>query len=66
MNVNDILGMVEMYYDKKVNILRLKFDGIYIEIHNSSNTQNKTTHDNDRLNIIGDYDYVIETIKSLN
>lgn len=53
-----------MYYDKKVNILRLKFDGIYIEIHNNT-VQNKTTHDNNKLNIIGDYDYVIKTIKSL-
>lgn len=65
MNINDILKTIEMYYDKKVNILRLKFDGIYIEIHNNK-TQNQTTHANDKLTIIGDYDYVIKTIQSLN
>lgn len=65
MNVNDILKTIEMYYDKKVNILRLKFDCVYIEIHNN-NTQNQITHNNNKISVIGDYDYVIKTIKSLN
>lgn len=65
MNIDGILKTIKMYYDKKVNILRLKFDGIYIEIHNN-NTQNQTTHTSNKLTIIGDYDYVIKTIKSLN
>lgn len=65
MNVGGVLKTIEMYYDEKVNVLKLEFEDIYIEIHNN-NTHNQITKIKNKLTIIGDYDYVIKTIKSVN
>lgn len=65
MNVYDILKTIEMYYDEKVNILKLEFNDVYIEIHNN-NTHNQTTKIKNKMAIIGDYNYVINAIKSID